>query len=99
MATSKRTFSVTITTASDSITLKDGQASNFWAMYQSYLRGDGVARGFTYVDTDVLAKDSPQATEVLETTILFRNVVSVKKTVQTVTETTDYDCADLDLSK
>lgn len=95
MATSKRTFNVSIVTDSETIELKGGQAQNFWAMYTAFLNGSTEARGFVYVDEEVLAKDSPTATEVLEKTILFKLVKSVSKTVQTATETTDYDCEDL----
>ena len=61
MATNKRTFDVkitlkpevsaqeeTVSTTSEVITLEDEQAQNFWAMYQSYLNGQGDAIGFTY---------------------------------------------------
>ena len=60
MATNKRTFDVkitlkpeasaqenTVTTTSEVITLEDEQAQNFWAMYQSYLNGQGDATGCT----------------------------------------------------
>lgn len=101
----KRTFSVTITMkpgvseGSETITLKDEQAQNFWAMYKAYLNGQGDALGFAYMDLTVLEKEKPTETEVIEKTILFENIKSATRTVQKETETTDFDCEDLDLCK
>ena len=110
MATNKRTFDVKITlkpevsvqeeavqTTSEVITLEDEQAQNFWAMYQSYLNGQGDAIGFTYYDKTNMAKPTPSATDVMARTILFENVKSVELLGTQVTSTTDYDCTDLDL--
>lgn len=110
MATNKRTFDVKITlkpevsaqadtvqTTSEVITLEDEQAQNFWAMYQSYLNGQGDAIGFTYYDKTNMAKPIPLATDVMARTILFENVKSVELLGTQVTSTTDYDCTDLDL--
>lgn len=101
----KRTFSVKITlkpvgaSEAEVINLKDMQAQNFWAMYKDYLNGQGDALGLAYMDLTVLAKPTPEETEVLEKTILFADVKTVEKTVQKVTTTTDFDCKDLDLCK
>jgi hypothetical protein len=110
MATNKRTFDVkitlkpevtaqedTVSTTSEVITLEDEQAQNFWAMYQSYLNGQGDAIGFTYWDKTVLEKPSPTATEVIAKTILFENVKTVERMATQTTSTTDYDCKDLEL--
>lgn len=110
MATNKRTFDVkitlkpeataqasTVTTTSEVITLEDEQAQNFWAMYQSYLNGQGEALGFTYYDKTNMAKPTPTATDVMARTILFENVKSVELLGTQVTSTTDYDCKDLEL--
>lgn len=110
MATNKRTFDVKITlkpeastqestvvTTSEVITLKAEQAQNFWKMYQDYLNGRGDARGFTYYDLTVLAKDNPTATETIARTILFENVKQVERLATQKTSTTDYDCEDLSL--
>lgn len=110
MATNKRTFDVkitlkpevtaqenTVSTTSEVITLEDEQAQNFWAMYQSYLNGQGDAIGFTYWDKTVLEKPSPTATEVIAKTILFENVKQVERLATQTTSTTDYDCKDLEL--
>ena len=112
MATSTRTFDVKITlkpevsaqenkvtTVSETITLEDEQAQNFWAMYQSYLNGQGDAIGFTYFDKTVLEKESPAATEVIAKTILFENVKTAERMATQTATTTDYNCADLDLCK
>lgn len=110
MATNKRTFDVKITlkpevsaqenivsTTSEVITLEDEQAQNFWAMYQSYLNGQGDAIGFTYYDKTNMANPTPTATDVVARTILFENVKSVERLVTQTTSTTDYDCEDLEL--
>lgn len=110
MATNKRTFDVkitlkpevtaqenTVSTTSEVITLEDEQAQNFWAMYQSYLNGQGDAIGFTYWDKTVLEKPSPTATEVIAKTILFENVKTAERLATQTTSTTDYDCKDLEL--
>lgn len=110
MATNKRTFNVkitlkpevsaqenTVSTTSEVITLEDEQAQNFWAMYQSYLNGQGDAIGFTYWDKTVLEKPSPTATEVIAKTILFENVKTVERMATQTTSTTDYNCKDLEL--
>lgn len=110
MATNKRTFDVkitlkpevtaqenTVSTTSEVITLEDEQAQNFWAMYQSYLNGQGDAIGFTYWDKTVLEKPSPTATEVIAKTILFENVKTVERMATQTTSTTDYNCKDLEL--
>ena len=112
MATNTRTFDVKITlkpevsaqadtvqTVSETITLEDEQAQNFWAMYQSYLNGQGDAIGFTYFDKTVLEKPSPTATEVIAKTILFENVKTVERMATQSATTTNYDCKDLDLCK
>lgn len=116
MATNTRTFDVKITlkpevsaqadtvqTTSEVITLEDEQAQNFWAMYQSYLNGQGDAIGFTYFDKTVLEKPSPTATptdtKVIAKTILFENVKTVERMATQCATTTDYDCKDLDLCK
>lgn len=112
MATNTRTFDVKITlkpevsaqadkvqTTSEVITLEDEQAQNFWAMYQSYLNGQGDAIGFTYFDKTVLEKPSPGATEIIAKTILFENVKTVERMATQTATTTDYDCKDLDLCK
>lgn len=112
MATNTRTFDVKITlkpevsaqeetvqTVSETITLEDEQAHNFWALYQAYLNGQGDAIGFTYFDKTVLEKPSPTATEVIAKTILFENVKTVERMATQSATTTDYDCKDLDLCK
>lgn len=112
METNTRTFDVKITlkpevsaqadtvqTTSEVITLEDEQAQNFWAMYQSYLNGQGDAIGFTYFDKTVLEKPSPGATEIIAKTILFENVKTVERMATQTATTTDYDCKDLDLCK
>lgn len=110
MATNKRTFDVkitlkpevsaqenTVSTTSEVITLEDEQAQNFWAMYQSYLNGQGDAIGFTYYDKTNMEKPTPTATDVMARTILFENVKSVERLGTQTTSTTDYDCKDLEL--
>lgn len=112
MATNTRTFDVKITlkpevsaqadtvqTTSEVITLEDEQAQNFWAMYQSYLNGQGDAIGFTYFDKTILEKPSPEATDVIAKTILFENVKTAERMATQTATTTDYDCKDLDLCK
>lgn len=103
--TSKRTFNVKITlkpvgaSEAEVIQLKDAQAQNFWAMYKSYLAGQGDAIGFVYADLTVLAKETILATDVAEKTILFEDVKSVERLGQVATNTQDFDCEDLNLCK
>lgn len=96
MATTSRTFNLLATmTDGSTISLTGAEAQNFWARFQAYLQGKGDERGFTYIDTTVLEKETQLATDVLRTAFLFKNVVKVEQYATIPTETTAYDCTDL----
>ena len=86
----KRTFSVTITFkegAGEEVTLTAEQAQNFWNMFNTYVNGVSLVKGFHIVDLD-------NGTDCI---ILFDNVAVVCRSEITESDVEIEGCTDLNL--